>query len=292
MTNTKFRKRALLSSVAMLLVALIALGSATFAWFAANPTVYADTLKMQATAGAGIQIVSEYDLIGKTTTEEIGSAYGYSTDLSAGTALALDPASPYVSETRTTSDVKFGFVDGTASDNKTAKGTFNDATTYSVIGTPTTGRVFYEDIYLKSTNGDAVTVTDARVDITSTTHTGANKQIEQGVKVALVKADGTLIGIWKAASGQDSKVWNGGKTANTPATDLADAAAGTYINNNTAKTGLNLSVAGKIKGEEGAVKVRMYVYLDGENQYVFSDNALTATELFSAINVTFSTAAL
>ena len=30
MTNTKFRKRALLSSVAMLLVALVALGSATF----------------------------------------------------------------------------------------------------------------------------------------------------------------------------------------------------------------------------------------------------------------------
>ncbi len=37
MTNTKFRRRALVSSIAMLLVALVALGSATFAWFAENP---------------------------------------------------------------------------------------------------------------------------------------------------------------------------------------------------------------------------------------------------------------
>ena len=44
MKNTKFRKRALLSSVAMLLVALVALGSATFAWFTSNTTSTADGL--------------------------------------------------------------------------------------------------------------------------------------------------------------------------------------------------------------------------------------------------------
>lgn len=45
MTNTKFRKRMLLSSVAMLLVALVALGSATFAWFSTrtNATAYGFT---------------------------------------------------------------------------------------------------------------------------------------------------------------------------------------------------------------------------------------------------------
>ena len=50
MKNTKFRKRALLSSVAMLLVAILALGSATFAWFTQNTTatannIYAKTVK-------------------------------------------------------------------------------------------------------------------------------------------------------------------------------------------------------------------------------------------------------
>ena len=56
MTNTKFRKRALLSSVAMLLVALVALGSATFAWFTDNPNAKATGLTLKATASKGLVI--------------------------------------------------------------------------------------------------------------------------------------------------------------------------------------------------------------------------------------------
>ncbi len=47
---TKSRKKILLSSIAMLLVALVALGSATFAWFTVQKTVTADTMKVSATA--------------------------------------------------------------------------------------------------------------------------------------------------------------------------------------------------------------------------------------------------
>lgn len=53
---TKSRKRMLLSSVAMLLVALVALGSATYAWFSVNKTVVADTMKVQAIAADGLVI--------------------------------------------------------------------------------------------------------------------------------------------------------------------------------------------------------------------------------------------
>ena len=53
---TKSRKRILLSSIAMLLVALVALGSATFAWFTVQKTVTADTMKVVATAKKGIEI--------------------------------------------------------------------------------------------------------------------------------------------------------------------------------------------------------------------------------------------
>ena len=38
----KSRKKMLLSSIAMLLVALVALGSATFAWYITNATVTAE----------------------------------------------------------------------------------------------------------------------------------------------------------------------------------------------------------------------------------------------------------
>ena len=61
MTNTKFRKRALLSSVAMLLVALVALGSATFAWFTSSTTATAQGINVQTTQASELQI-SKTDL--------------------------------------------------------------------------------------------------------------------------------------------------------------------------------------------------------------------------------------
>ncbi len=56
MTNTKFRKRALLSSVAMLLVALVALGSATFAWFTSSTTAEANGLAISTTKSSELKV--------------------------------------------------------------------------------------------------------------------------------------------------------------------------------------------------------------------------------------------
>ncbi len=56
MTNTKFRKRALLSSVAMLLVALVALGSATFAWFNTQNEASAKTITAKTTKSSDITL--------------------------------------------------------------------------------------------------------------------------------------------------------------------------------------------------------------------------------------------
>ena len=56
MTNTKFRKRALLSSVAMLLVALVALGSATFAWFSQNSKATANDIGAKTQQGSNIKV--------------------------------------------------------------------------------------------------------------------------------------------------------------------------------------------------------------------------------------------
>ncbi len=53
---TKSRKRILLSSIAMLLVALVALGSATFAWFTINKSVDAKAMTVKAATANGLQI--------------------------------------------------------------------------------------------------------------------------------------------------------------------------------------------------------------------------------------------
>ena len=53
------RKKMLLSSIAMLLVALVALGSATYAWFTLNKTVSADNMQVQVAAAKGLQITGD-----------------------------------------------------------------------------------------------------------------------------------------------------------------------------------------------------------------------------------------
>lgn len=53
---TKSRKKILLSSIAMLLVALVALGSATFAWFTVNKSVDAKAMTVKAATADGLQI--------------------------------------------------------------------------------------------------------------------------------------------------------------------------------------------------------------------------------------------
>lgn len=58
-TRLYTRKRALISSVAMLLVAMIALGTATFAWFTSRPDANAQGLVIRATAANGLVILTE-----------------------------------------------------------------------------------------------------------------------------------------------------------------------------------------------------------------------------------------
>lgn len=55
------RKKMLLSSIAMLLVALVALGSATYAWFSISKTVTADKINVKAVAKAGLEISNDQE---------------------------------------------------------------------------------------------------------------------------------------------------------------------------------------------------------------------------------------
>ena len=93
MKNT--RKKMLLSSIAMLLVALIALGSATFAWFTSNPNAVASGLKMKASASKGLVI--QTGTHGQADSSFWGHTdyldYDSNTGLSKTTARELTPAS-------------------------------------------------------------------------------------------------------------------------------------------------------------------------------------------------------
>lgn len=60
-THLLTKKRALISSVAMLLVAIIALGTATFAWFTKSTSATANNINVQTTKSSELQ-VSKHDL--------------------------------------------------------------------------------------------------------------------------------------------------------------------------------------------------------------------------------------
>lgn len=65
--STKALKTQLLAAIAMVLVASIALGSSTYAWFASNSKVTADGMSVQATTAQSLVIDSDHKVDAKTT---------------------------------------------------------------------------------------------------------------------------------------------------------------------------------------------------------------------------------
>ena len=303
MTNTKFRKRALLSSVAMLLVALVALGSATFAWFVANPTVTAKGLKMQVVAAPGLLIDSQSEYVKNATYTFADSADLLPEDVS------LLPASPVLPATWSSADLTFAQIKAQGEDTAAADTTNDTLKSASVFNVSTwdatdgfgysgSGNVYKEEIYFKKSadSGNDVNIGTINVKIDSSAET-----IAPGLKVALVATvAGTttptykLLGIWKAANGTNTST-----AAAQSGTTFTAAVADNYLANNTPLTltaGNYLPV--KNAGDPAATdtKITAYVYLDGQESVVKSTNANTVKELLSkngtstfGITVTFTT---
>lgn len=74
-THLLTKKRALISSVAMLLVAIIALGTATFAWFTSSTQAYADGVYVRTTKVSNLVLNSKLDPSWRTHVEyNVGEA--------------------------------------------------------------------------------------------------------------------------------------------------------------------------------------------------------------------------
>lgn len=73
-THLLTKKRALISSVAMLLVAIIALGTATFAWFTRNTEAYADGMYVRTTKVSNLEISSKKEPWGTHVDYKVGAA--------------------------------------------------------------------------------------------------------------------------------------------------------------------------------------------------------------------------
>ena len=272
MKNTTFRKKALLSSVAMLLVALVALGSATFAWFTTNPTVTAEGLKLQATAAAGLQIVSK-------SAQDLGADFDTTTVIKA----TKDADDKIVADTEATTlgtpiSLEFGKASPTWWTASAAVET-NYAMPEKDFSITGGAPEFNEVFYLRSSvdNGEEVTVTKATVQITKATNNAATKNLYNALRVTLVNnKDNSVIGTWAADSGQNKYL-----------TETAVSTADTQFLANGASQDLTEFKVGY--GELTYGTVTMYVWLDGEDPECFTANVETLKDLASKVTVQFTT---
>lgn len=168
--KTTSRKRLLISSVAMLLVAMLALGTATFAWFTTSTNPYADNFSAKTTKQSTL-LLSDSSRTGWTS----------HLDYNVGNKL-MYPASG-----NGTSWVK-----GTASNSLT--GVIDQNTLQAVAPSPAQGVIpsdylFAQELNLKN-NGTA-DIKDVSIDFYL--NTSDNKDAAEYARVALVPIDGTKV---------------------------------------------------------------------------------------------------
>ena len=297
MTNTKFRKRALLSSVAMLLVALVALGSATFAWFAANPNATAKGLSLKTTASTGLVIKTDTD-----TTWSHNALLGVS-DANTITGTGLDRNATFinfnltpVSQGQNTSEGST--VTGHAGTFYTleaaASGQYLAAKNADIDSTPTAGRsstdaAYKENVYFRLSDGASPSGNEKVYLKGVTINVNENADMGGAIRVAIADSTGKLIGTYATATGTANGVINSsidltGDTYTPAAFSPALAAASTGLSK-------ELPLAGALSTTDSDTNfVTVYVYLDGQDTNCFSDKVKTvnATKIIDSIQVDFS----
>lgn len=261
MTNTKFRKRALLSSVAMLLVALVALGSATFAWFSADPNAHTSSLTLKATSSTGllIQSASEkgIDTNWWTHTAVLHAAEKAAdgNSMTPGGSLAIGAASQDAGE----GTLRGIYRVDAASDGASA------ADTDKAVTAAGTGDMFEEKLYLKVTGAESANVQLTKVNAT----TVGTTNLAKAIRIAVLKSDGTCLGIWKPS----------GATDNTYLTGTATKFSSAVVSDST-YTGKVFGSAQTIAlgsiGNNGEDYVTVRVFLDGQDAQVYSLNIAQA----------------
>lgn len=262
-------KKQLVAAVAMVLVAAIALGSSTYAWFAANRTVTAQAMNVQAVAESGLVIAN---------TDKTGWASIADAKVTSATLIPTSAA--------TVAEPTWVHTNSTAADNAQAqqavdkytaltlawseKGSstgvgYVDTNANSAKDTNESAYVLKNTFYIKS-SGDAITSTNLRINDVEVS--GANKAVENSLRVLVVVSDGTTTVAKTYApvkdidSGTTTMTYKWKNTTNVTALD-ATAAEGYDLT-----TGITTIP----NTDAAAISVTAYVYFEGEDANCKSTN--------------------
>ena len=298
------RKKMLLSSVAMLLVAMVALGSATFAWFTTNPNATASGLQMKATAAKGLVIktASRAALQGLNAnwvhTDYLNSkADGTASDTSK--VFELSAAS---FNTPANDFANFYTVDAKADGNYIADDNAVVSESHDFGNWVNCTTVYKEDINCKLTGTDDATattdlkMTSLKINLNSVAKKIGEKTYDQanGVRVALLYTgpSGTqsVVGVYNGTGKDVSNKYLTG-AGKYSAVISKNVESTTDVDESKYTASKAPTTAQKIGTVDttGDCKLTVIVYLDGEDSNVFTDS-ISATQFLNSIEVNLTVA--
>lgn len=195
--DTKALKKQMGAAIAMVLVAAVALGSATFAWFVTNNKVDATTSTISAQSNAAFMTITNGEtgaskVNTKTASTNItGTAADGSTPLYPATFGEQGQQGAYVAATKGKFMTGFGadLDDGTLSSNLDfVKGTSGEAGSYEAA---TTGKYAIAEYFNVSSKGQDLK--ELKVDgVTVAEGSSSTSSLKQALRILVTSADGTV----------------------------------------------------------------------------------------------------
>ena len=267
--SVKALKKQLAAAIAMVLVAAIALGSSTYAWFVSNNNVDAITTDISAQSNSAYLVIQEATA-DKTATDNTSTSSATAEDR---TAVALYPAQ--VVNGTTTGSYKFESAYAAAAGNSLEK-----TSTRFTVGTNGTAEeavnnsYAHKDTFYIGTGGYDGSFTNLKVE-------GVTVSAKNADKADLVNAMRVLV-----VCGDQWTVWKNGAEV-TSVDTLNTAGNATETTTLTAKytDATNKAIAASVS-KDNDVTVDIYVFYDGADGEVNSDNLADLKDC--GVTVTFT----
>ena len=284
----KFKR--LIPALAMLLVSAILLGTSTFAWFSMNTTVTATAMQVKAVAEDGILIanVDKADWSNSANAKVTTAQLVPTNAATIASPVFVHAKSTRADQVQAQQDVaNYETLTLAWSDAGTSSGVgYVDADSDSAKDDDEKAYVLLNKFYIKS-SGAVINPTSLLIN--DVVATGADKAIENSLRVLVVVTDGTTTlaktyaPVIDIASGTTTLSY---KWKNTDTVTALDATAAASKNLATGITSI------PAYDTTTPIEAKVYIYFEGEDANCFSNNIAGITTNNIAVTVRFGTVAL
>lgn len=275
--STKALKTQLLAAIAMVLVASIALGSSTYAWFASNSKVEANGMSVQATTAKNLVISTDNTLRTNEATTKASAFTGTCT---------LNPSSV---QTLAATQNFFKVTDSKGVDyagGKAGVGTKFEAATPVTSGT--SGDVAKHTFYIRVDGTTSDTMTNLHVN-KITVSRGTEQNISKALRVGVVCGDkGFIYAPITDATTTYNAIQKAGTVTSVETGIYKDAEDVALNANTTALTSYaSTSVLAETVKSDAYTQVDIYIWYEGEDNACTSANGVSVESL--SVSLEFST---